>query len=92
MEGRGTLVDARVVQTKLEQVSGVSRVLPKESKDGRHHFEVESLQGKTVRAELARAVVESGWNLNELRSVGLSLEDVFLQLTATDAEAPGGKQ
>jgi hypothetical protein len=35
-----------------------------------------------VRGELARAVVESGWNLTELRPVAYSLEDIFLQLTA----------
>jgi ABC-2 type transport system ATP-binding protein len=68
-------------------VSGVSRVLQRESRDGRMLFEVESIQGRTIRADLARAVVESGWNLNELRPVSLSLEEVFLQLTGTDAEA-----
>ena len=33
---------------------------------------------------MARAVVESGWDLNELRPVGFSLEDIFLQLTAAE--------
>jgi len=70
------------VQQKLEQVAGVSRVLHKESRDSRERFSVESLQGRQIRPELARAVIESGWNLNELRSVGLSLEEIFLQLTA----------
>lgn len=81
------------VQQKLEQVFGVSRVLHKETKDGRERFAVESLQGRQIRPELARAVIESGWNLNELRSVGLSLEEIFLQLTSEhkpeeDAPAP----
>src|SRR6202050_4983882 len=70
------------VQQKLEQVPGVSRVLHKESKDGRERYTVESLQGRQIRPELARAVIESGWNLNELRPVGLSLEEIFLQLTS----------
>jgi len=73
----------QTVQQKLEQVPGVSRVLQKESKDSRARFTVESLQGRQIRPELARAVVDSGWNLNELRAVGLSLEEIFLQLTAT---------
>ena len=72
------------VQGKLEQVSGVSRVVAKEVKDGRLHFEIESLQGRHIRAELARTVVTSGWSLTELRAVGLSLEDIFLQLTAAE--------
>jgi ABC-2 type transport system ATP-binding protein len=74
----------------------------KESKNGRLNFEVESLQGRIIRSELARTVVNSGWNLSELRAVGLSLEDIFLELTSTEKkkaapaeEAPapeGGKQ
>ena len=76
--------DPSEVQGKLEQVSGVSRVMMKDSKDGRLTFEVESLQGRQIRAELARGVVNAGWNLNELRAVGLSLEDIFLQLTAAE--------
>ena len=59
----------------------------KDSKDGRLVFEVESLQGRQIRAELARSVVNAGWNLNELRAVGLSLEDIFLQLTTAEKKA-----
>ena len=73
-------------RARLEQVAGVSRVMHKESRDGRHIFEVESLQGRSVRADLARAVVAAGWNLNELRAVGLSLETIFLQLTASESK------
>jgi len=75
---------------RLEQVAGVSRVMFKESRDGRHIFEVESLPGHSARADLARAVVNAGWNLNELRAIGLSLETIFLQLTASEANAAGG--
>ncbi|MCL4402411.1 MAG: ABC transporter ATP-binding protein [Acidobacteria bacterium] len=79
-------LNERDVLTRLEQVAGVSRVLPKGSRDGRATFEVESLQGRHIRAELARAVVNAGWNLNELRAVGFSLEDIFLQLTTSEAK------
>jgi ABC-2 type transport system ATP-binding protein len=72
------------VQQRLEQVSGVSRVMMKESKNGRLQFEVESLQGRQIRSDLARTVVNSGWNLSELRAVGISLEDIFLQLTTAE--------
>ena len=75
------------VQEKLERVAGVSRVILKETLEGGFFFEVESLQGRRVQAELARAVVEAGWDLTELRPVSLSLEEVFLQLTATEASA-----
>jgi ABC-2 type transport system ATP-binding protein len=72
------------VQQRLEQVSGVSRVVLKDSKNGRLAFEVESLQGRQIRSELARSVVHAGWNLSELHAVGLSLEDIFLELTSTE--------
>jgi ABC-2 type transport system ATP-binding protein len=78
--------NAGEVQQRLEQVSGVSRVMMRDSKDGRLIFEVESLQGRQIRAELARSVVNAGWNLNELRAVGLSLEDIFLQLTGPEQQ------
>src|SRR2546421_53756 len=72
------------VRQRLEQVAGVSRVVLKDTRDNHCAFEVESLQGRSIRAELARAIVTSGWDLNELRPVGLSLEDIFLQLTASE--------
>jgi ABC-2 type transport system ATP-binding protein len=72
------------VQQRLEQVPGVSRVVLKDSKNGRVLFEVESLQGRHIRSDLARTVVTAGWSLSELRPVGLSLEDIFLQLTAAE--------
>jgi ABC-2 type transport system ATP-binding protein len=73
-------------------------VVLKQPRDGRFVFEVESLQGRHIRAELARSVVQAGWNLSELRPVGLSLEEIFLQLTAAEqpgepkSAAEGGKQ
>jgi len=75
------------VQQRLEQVPGVSRVLAKEPRDGRLAFEIESLQGRHIRPDLAKAVVGAGWGLTELRSVGLSLEEIFLQLTAAEKPA-----
>ena len=79
----GTLNPAEVRQ-RLEQVAGVSRVVLKDTKDSHCAFEIESMQGRSIRAEVARAVVTAGWDLNELRPVGLSLEDIFLQLTASE--------
>jgi gliding motility-associated transport system ATP-binding protein len=75
------------VQQRLEQVPGVSRVVMRDSKDSRIVFEIESLQGRHIRSELARSVVQAGWNLSELRAVGLSLEDIFLQLTTAEKTA-----
>jgi ABC-2 type transport system ATP-binding protein len=84
VEGRDSALDAPGVQQRLERVDGVSRVLFKETRHNRSLFEVESLQGRSIRGDLARAVVEAGWNLNELRPAAMSLEEIFLQLTGSE--------
>ena len=91
VEGRDGALSAPAVQQRLERVSGVSRVLFKETRQNRSIFEVESLKDRFIRGDVARAVVESGWNLNELRPSAMSLEEVFLQLTGAEkvvAEEP----
>jgi len=84
VEGVDGTLDTNAVQRRLEQVSGVSKVVLREEKNNRAMFEVESLQGRSIRADLARAVVEGGFALTELKAAGMSLEDVFLQLTSAD--------
>ena len=84
LEASGGKPNPSDVQQRLEQVSGVSRVVMKDSRNGRLAFEVESLPDRQIRGDLARTVVNAGWNLNEMRSIGLSLEDIFLQLTTSE--------
>jgi ABC-2 type transport system ATP-binding protein len=83
VEGRDGALDDAGVQQRLEQVAGVSSVILRGSHDGRCNFEVQSLKDRFIRGDLARAVVEAGWNLNELRPAAMSLEEVFLQLTGS---------
>jgi len=84
VEGRDSALDIPIVQQRLEQVSGVSRVVLKDTRSNRSTFEVESLKDRNIRGDLARAVVESGWNLTELRAAAMSLEEIFLQLTGAE--------
>jgi ABC-2 type transport system ATP-binding protein len=72
------------VRQKLEQVAGVASVVSSDSGDGLELFEVHSLENFSVRPELARAIVQSGWDLTELRPVGESLEEIFLELTKSE--------
>jgi ABC-2 type transport system ATP-binding protein len=81
-------VDSSAVQSRLEKVSGVSRVVFKEKRQNRSLFEVENRKGSFVRGDLARAVVESGWDLNEMRPAAVSLEEIFLQLTGEQPAPP----
>lgn len=75
---------AAEIKDRLERVSGVNKAELRETVDGRVSFEVHADKGKDVRAELARAIVEAGWRLFELKTSGLSLEDIFLKLTTED--------
>jgi len=85
--GRDGNLDAATVQRKLEQVAGVNRVVFKQDGQKRAVFEVEGKKDHFVRGDLARAVVESGWDLNELRAAAMSLEEIFLQLTREESPA-----
>ena len=76
------------VRQKLEQVSGVAKVTAREAPEGMVGFEIESMEQRAVRPELARAVVQSGWDLTELRTVGQSLEEIFLDLTKSEKKQP----
>jgi ABC-2 type transport system ATP-binding protein len=69
---------------RLQRVAGVNLVEPRESAGARMTFEIHAEKGNDVRAELARAIVESQWNLYELKTSGMSLEDIFLKLTTRD--------
>ena len=89
--GRNGDLDATKAQQKLEQVSGVSRVVFKERRENRSVFEVESRKDQFIRGDLARAVVQAGWDLNELRPASVSLEEIFLKLTTDQSGEPAQK-
>ncbi len=76
------------VATTLRALPHVTRVHPETDGARRdatvHTFTVESEVGADVRESMARAVIEGGWGLLELRPAQLSLEEIFLQLTTND--------
>jgi gliding motility-associated transport system ATP-binding protein len=51
-------------------------------------FEFEMAPGRDVRPVVARAVVDAHYDLMEIRPVGMSLEDIFLQLTRDEPTPP----
>jgi ABC-2 type transport system ATP-binding protein len=88
--GRNAALNPSNVKQRLETVPGVSRVVFKDTQDDRSTFEVEGKTDRAIRGDLARAVVESGWDLNELRTASVSLEEIFLQLTSSDSRPAKG--
>ena len=90
--GRNGVLDSGSVRQRLEKVAGVGRVAFKEKKQTGDIFEIECLKEKFVREDLARAIVEAGWDLNELRTAAVSLEEIFLQLTGGQTTATPGAE
>jgi hypothetical protein len=86
---RSENLEAASARQLLEQVPGVGRVIIQDSEPGRALLEVETIEGSSVRGDLARAVVHAGWNLEDLRTAATSLEDIFLQLTASEKAKSG---
>ncbi len=56
------------------------------TQDGEARFELEIDPGEEKRPEIARLLVKAGFDLLEIRPIGMSLEDIFLELTREDEE------
>ena len=70
----------------LTAVDGVTRVSAAPARDGVVDLTIETVQGRDLRRELARTVVDRGCGLLELRSLRMSLEEIFLHLTTEEEE------
>ena len=68
------------VTDSLAAVSGVNRVLSQ----GEGKYLVEAGHGVELRPQLARVVVERGWELLELKSQEFTLEEVFINLVTEE--------
>jgi ABC-2 type transport system ATP-binding protein len=79
--------EAQVLEA-LRAVPGVLATHARGVRDGIVAVDVEAEAGRDVRAELAAAVVGKGFGLVGLQQLGMSLEEIFLHLTTTDAEVP----
>ena len=83
---RGEVVSAL---RKVPQVQAVNPVGEGMS-DGTATYTIATNANADIREDLARAVVNGGYGLIELRMAGVSLEDVFLRLTTEEDESSGG--
>ena len=83
MEVRGP---GRDIATKLREVEGVTKVTRTDLPGGLNLLVLECRPGTNVKEELAALVIRQNWGLVSLQSVKMSLEDIFLRLTATKEE------
>jgi len=72
----------------LMNVPGVRAVTAADRHTSFVGYEIEVEQDRDVRRDVARAVVDRGWGLLELRPLRMSLEEIFLQLTTDEHEGP----
>jgi gliding motility-associated transport system ATP-binding protein len=75
------------VSPVLTALPGVTEVRVSDRHERFVGFEIEAEPNRDVRRDVARAVVDRGWGLLELRPMRMSLEEIFLQLTTE--EQPG---
>jgi len=68
----------------LKGVPGVVNVNVADRHEKYTGYEVEAAPNRDVRRDVARAVVDGGWGLLELRPNRMSLEEIFLQLTTEE--------
>jgi hypothetical protein len=80
------------VTMALERVSGVSKVEIITDASGLTDKSytlaaVRPADGRDVREEIARTVIQKGWPLREIRLEHATLEEFFVQVTANQAVA-----
>ncbi len=79
------------IRPVLSRVNGVAGIELLDGDERRLQYRIDVAGSREVRHELARAVVNGGWNLLEVRLETATLEDIFLQLTTTEETAPDGE-
>ena len=87
-EGEGLRAQVVGAKDEVEAIlAGIPGVVDVQREDSgpADAYLVTTAPGQNVRDPLAKAVVDGGFGLRELRSMDMSLEDVFLQLTNEDS-------
>ncbi|MXZ76500.1 MAG: ATP-binding cassette domain-containing protein [Gemmatimonadetes bacterium] len=75
------------VMDLLKEKDGVVDVKTRSSLgDGLWQYEIDVVPGRDLRSEVATSVVGSNWDLVELTTAGMSLEEIFLELTTQEEE------
>lgn len=80
---------AKDVENALSRVSGVLRVEILNGETDKNYVTaaVRPSDGRDVREEVARTVIQNGWPLREIRLEHATLEEFFIQVTANQAMA-----
>jgi ABC-2 type transport system ATP-binding protein len=75
--------DSDGLDATIKKVKGTRNIEVKDAET----IEFEITSGQDVRPQVAKAVVQAGYELLELRPIGMSLEEIFLELTQDNTAA-----
>lgn len=67
------------IYKRLQRIDGISRIRQEDS-----YYIVECSSGQDPRRQITNAIVQGGWTLLSMEALGMSLEDIFLTLTAEE--------
>lgn len=84
--------DTNTVEGTIRSIEGVVGVRSVAGDDGTTVYEIETTVSHDVRRDLFFKMASLGAPILELRSVDLSLEDVFLQLTTEEESEPADSE
>lgn len=80
---------AEEIEQALHDIPGVDTI----ARTGEVNvYEVSTAPGRDLRPQIAKAIVKAGFDLLELSTTGISLEEIFLQLTRESQPKGGSEQ
>lgn len=76
----------QAIVTELEKINGVKSVQFSINKSSNEFstFSIESEINSDIRSEISKIIINNDWGLIRLQSMGMSLEDIFLQITTSE--------
>ena len=76
----------QAIVTELEKINAVKSVQFSINKSSNEFstFSIESEVSSDIRSEISKIIINNGWGLIRLQSMGMSLEDIFLQITTSE--------
>ena len=76
----------QAIVTELEKINDVKSVQFSINKSSSEFstFSIESEINSDIRSEIAKIIINNDWGLIRLQSMGMSLEDIFLQITTAE--------
>ena len=72
----------------LRGIEGVTEVTH-HPRPGVNMYRVQFREGRDLRDEISRTVIGRGWSLRSMQSLSMSLEEIFLRLTTSEAGDDG---